>query len=512
MGARNGKQYLEGLRDNRQVFVGGEQVRDVTDHPHLRGAALELARVYDLQHDPNYRGALTFPSPADQEPVSTSFLWATDFDALEHRVAGESIRCDLTYGLMGRLPDYMNAFTTDCAAIGYLLGRHHPECGDRIVRYWEHVRDRDLALTHVLVDPHVDRSKGVEAQDAMRVTEESAEGLVVEGCKMLSTLAPLSDEVFIAPYMPRKPGEEAYTLIASIPVASEGLKFLSRESYDEGSASFDRPLSSRFDEQDSLAVFDRVLVPWDRVFLYGDIDTYNLASPAYPGYLLLQAAIRGTAKLRFVAGLCALVAETNGRSEIARYQELVGELLGFLEIAEGLVVAIGHEVVRNAQNPLQPGRAAEARAVPGLATLVGGHGRTALGITAIRLFYPMIHQKAIDALRLIGSSGLIMTPTEADFANPEIAPLIDRYLRGRNDLPAEDRVRVFKLAWDLVGSPFGSRNLLYEHFFAGDPINNRLLYWNLPHKGAAQAMAERMIEEIKARSRDEAQSQGSGRE
>ncbi len=245
-----------------------------------------------------------------------------------------------------------------------------------------------------------------------------------------------------------------------------------------------------------------MLVPWDRIFLYGDVDTYNLASPAYPGYLLLQAAIRGTAKLRFVAGLCALVAETNGRSKVTRYQEMVGELLGFLEIAEGLVVAIAHEVVKNAQNPLQVDAAPEedARAVPGLATFFGGHGRTALGITAIRLFYPMVHQKAIEALRLIGSSALIMTPTEADFSNVEIAPLVERYLKGRDGLPAEDRVRVFKLAWDLLGSSFGSRSLHYEHFFAGDPINNRLLYWNLPHKGNAQAMAERMIEEIKASS------------
>ena len=133
----------------------------------------------------------------------------------------------------------------------------------------------------------------------------------------------------------------------------------------------------------------------------------------------------------------------------------------------------------------------------GLATFFGGHGRTALGITAIRLFYPMVHQKAVDALRLIGSSGLIMTATEADFANPEVAPLIRRYLRGRDGVGAADRTRVFKLAWDLLGTEFGSRSLHYEHFFAGDPINNRLLYWNLPHKDRAQAMAQRMLDEIR---------------
>lgn len=504
MGARTGDEYLAGLRDTRQIYVGGDVVSDVTDYPGFANSAAELARVYDLQHDERYRDLLTFPSPHDGEPVSVSFLRAATLGEVERRVRGESLRTDLTYGLMGRLPDYMNAFVTDFAGIAYLVAKANPEYGENVLRYLEFSRDRDLALTHVLVDPHVDKSKGLEAQDAMRVVEETSDGLIVEGCKMLSTLAPLSDEVMIAPYMPRKPGEEAYTLIGSIPVASEGLKFISREPYDTGRSRFDRPLSSRFDEQDSLAVFDHVLIPWDRVFLYRDIEIYNLTSPAYPGYLLLQAAARATSKLRFVAGVCALVAETNGRAAVTRYQEMVGELLGFVEIAEGLVVAIGHEVVNNVANPLQPGAPGgpdQTAAVPGLATLFGGVGRTALGITAIRLFFPWVHQKAAEALRLIGSSGLIMTPTEADFHNEALAPYLERYMQGRDGLAAKERVRVFKLAWDLLGEAFGSRSLLYEHFFAGDPINNRLLYWNLPKKAEAQAMAERMIEEIAAAER-----------
>ena len=502
MGVRTGAQYLAGLADGREIYIGGECVSDVVDHPAFRRSAAELARVYDFQHDPALRPLLTFPSPADGAAVSTSFLLARNAAEIDQRVQGESLRADLTYGLMGRLPDYMNAFVTDCAAISYLLGHRNPQFGEHAVRYWEMTRDRDLAMTHVLVDPHIDKTKGVAAQDAMRVIEETAEGLVVEGCKMLSTLAPLSDEVVIAPYMPRRPGEEAYTLICALPVATPGLKFVSRESYDSGRPIYDRPLSSRFDEQDSLAIFDRVLVPWERVFLYGDIETYNLTSPAYPGYLLLQAMCRATAKLRFAAGMCALVAETNGRSGIARYQEMVGELLGFLEIAEGLVVAVAHEVLNNLQHPLAVPDAAsgprEVASVAGLATLFGGVGRTAQGISAIRLFFPLVHQKAAEALRMIGSSALIMTPSAADFRNAALVPYLDRYLQGRDGLPAKDRVRVFKLAWDLLGEAFGSRSLLYEHFFAGDPINNRLLYWNLPKKIEAQAMAERMISEIVA--------------
>jgi aromatic ring hydroxylase len=260
-------------------------------------------------------------------------------------------------------------------------------------------------------------------------------------------------------------------------------------------------LSSRFDEQDSLAIFDNVLVPWDRVFAYGDIDTYNLIAPAFPGYLLLQATIRGATKLRFMTGVACLMAEANGRADLPRYQEMIGELVLQQEIADGLVLAVAHEVTANAQNPLdvngQITKSAEGSFIPGVGSLFGAPGRTALGITAIRFFFPYIHAKVVDVIKLVGSSSLIMTPTEADFRNEDIKETLNRYLRGRGGMTAEDRVRIFKLGWDAVGDQFGSRSLLYETFFAGDPINNRVLGFHMPGRQSSQDFAQRLLDEIK---------------
>jgi aromatic ring hydroxylase len=287
-----------------------------------------------------------------------------------------------------------------------------------------------------------------------------------------------------------------------VPCNIEGLKFICREGYDRGRSSFDRPLTSRYDEGDALAIFDRVLVPWDRVFAYGDVDTYNLIAPAFPGYLLLQAVIRGAAKLKFMIGVASMMADANGRSENPRYQEMIGELVLQHEIAEGLIAAVAQEVVFNANNPFNPGvgpgeDSGEGAFIPGVGMLFGAPGRTALGITAIRIFFPYVHTKAVDVLRMVGSSSLIMTPTEADFANEDIAETLNRYLRGRGGLEAKDRVRLFKMAWDLVGEEFGSRSMLYEWFFAGDPINNRLLGYNMPRRAAAHGMAQRLFDELK---------------
>ena len=100
MGIRTGAQYLAGLRDDRQIFVNGDLVSDVTDYPAFRRGAKELARVYDYQHDPSYKSVLTFPSPFNGEPVSTSFMMSKSMSELDLRVQGESLRADLTYGLM----------------------------------------------------------------------------------------------------------------------------------------------------------------------------------------------------------------------------------------------------------------------------------------------------------------------------------------------------------------------------------------------------------------------------
>jgi aromatic ring hydroxylase len=506
MPVRSGREYIAGLQDDRRVYVNGDEVRDVTSYEPFQGVIETLAALYDLQSDPQLGPNMTYPSPADGAPVSTSFLMADNWDDVQKRVAGESIRTDATYGLMGRLPDYMNAFLADTAAIPHLLGRNDPVFAERTQAYYEYVRDKDLALTHTLVDPQIDRSKGVEEQDTMHVVEETSEGVVVEGAKLLSTLAPVSDEIYVGPYMPRKPDQAAYTILCSIPCNTEGLKFICREPYDAGRGSFDRPLSSRFDEGDALAIFDKVLVPWDRVFAYGDVDTYNLIAPSFPGYLLLQACIRGAAKLKFVTGVASMMAEANGRDTMPRYQEMIGELVLQQEIADGIVAAVAQEVVHNAKNPFDPSGGAadesDGTFIPGLGSLFGAPGRTALGITAIRIFFPYVHTMAIDALRMVGSSSLVMTPTEADFANEDISATVKRYLRGRGDMPAEDRVRLFKLGWELVGEQFGGRGLLYEWFFAGDPINNRLLGFNMPRRMQSHEMAKRLFDDLKSAASD----------
>lgn len=475
MGIRSGAEYRESLRDGRSIYVNGERVTDVTAYPPFQGAINTLAMLYDLQHDPQHQSLLTYPSPADGQPVSLSFLITDTAQDVDRRVRAEEFRAEATFGLMGRLPDFMNALVTDAAVAHEFIGQRNKQYGDNTLRYYEDCRDRDWCLTHTLVDPQIDRSKGpaeqTDPEAALHRVRETDRGLVVRGARMLSTLAPFSNELWVGPFYPRKPGEEVYALCFAVPMDIPGLKFVCREAYSTGRSDFDRPLSSRFDEEDALAIFDDVEVPWERVFINGDIEASNYILGHAPGYALLQGVIRGTVKLRFMAGLACAVAEAIGRTAAAHVQTLLGELIANVEIANGLVRAAAQDV--------DAGRR-EGTSLRALAA-------------SLWVFLPQAHMRAAEVLRQLSGSGLILTPTEKDLENPAIAPYLEQYLRGK-DLPAQERVRLFKLAWDMLGEQFGSRQLQYEWFYAGDPNFTRARFYRSPAVKQYRAMVERLLD------------------
>ncbi len=474
MGIRTGVEYRKSLRDKRSVYVNGERVTDVTTYPPFQGAIDTLAMLYDLQHDSQHQPLLTYPSPADDQPVSLSFLITDTAADVDRRVRAEEFRAEATFGLMGRLPDFMNALVTDAAVVHTFIGQYSKQYGDNILRYYQACRDQDLCLTHTLVDPQIDRSKGpaeqADPQAALHRVRETDRGLIVRGARMLSTLAPFANELWVGPFYPRRPGEEAYALCFAVPMDTPGLTFVCRESYSTGRSTFDRPLSSRFDEEDALAIFDNVEVPWERVFINGDIEASNYILGHAPGYALLQGVIRGTVKLRFMAGLTCSVAEAVGRASAPQVQAQLGELVANVEIANGLLRAAAQDVAKGRK---------EGTSLRALAA-------------SLWVFLPQAHMRAAEVLRQVSGSGLILTPTEKDLQNPDIAAYLEQYLVGK-DLPVRERVQLFKLAWDMLGEQFGGRQLQYEWFYAGDPHFTRARFYRSPAVKQYKAMVERLL-------------------
>jgi 4-hydroxyphenylacetate 3-monooxygenase oxygenase component len=452
MGIRTGKDYVSSLRDGRQIYVAGSLVSDVTEYRPFQRILQTVAGLYDMQQSGEYRHLLSFPSPTSGDDVSLSFMMAKGEDDVRRIARAYETWADESCGLLGRNPHAVHAYVTGFAEICDLIGKREKRFGENILKYHEYVRENDLYLTHVLVDPQVDRSRGPAEQDdpflTLGIVEENEKGIVVRGAKMLSTSSPLANEIFVGPYLPRKPDEWRYALCFAIPVATKGLKFICREPYDDARSLFDRPLTSRFDEQDAMAIFEDVLVPWDRIFVKGDVEIFNLLLPSGSRYVALQAMVRTLAKLKFIVGLAYLVAEAIGRSEVSHCQVEIGKLVSYYTLASGMLAAGIEEVAKS-------------------------KGRTPQTLFAfITTQMPDIQMRANEILSALSSSGMVMTPTEKDLGNQGVADHLMRYLRGKS-ISGRDRIQLFKLVWDFLGEQFGSRQALYESYYAGDPMVHR---------------------------------------
>lgn len=453
MGARTGAAYVEGLRDDREIWLDGERVEDVTAEPAFAGAVRTMASLYDLQHeDPATHLA---PWPGTGEPVHVTHLIPRSRADLERRHTAIEAIARRTIGFLGRSPDYLNVSLAGFASMGAFWASHGNEAGaEHLQRFHEACARADWAMTHAIIHPTVDKSAhdvlAGGGEVCVHKVGESAEGVVVRGARALATLAPFADEMFVYAGQPLPKGADEFALVFSVPMATPGMKVLCRDAYsarltgDDHADHFDHPFSWQYDEQDAVVVFDDVVVPWDRVFLHGDADLYNRSMQTiWTANVLQQTSIRAAVKLRFCWELATRMAEVlDDRSPTTT--QLLGELWCYGELTRAAVAA------------------AEAGARD------WGDGAWYCDdrpFWALRPTLPRWFPRAFEIIKLIGAHSLLATPTAKELANPELRPLLDRYYRGAGDWTAEDRTRVFRAAWDLVGSGLGGRGELYERFY-----------------------------------------------
>jgi 4-hydroxyphenylacetate 3-monooxygenase len=456
MPARTGRQYLAGLREQqREVWLGGERVRDVTTHPGLKGGAQAIASLYDMQLDPKLRDEMTYVSPTTGDRVGLSFLIPRSREDLEKRRVMMLNWARTTCGMMGRSPDFMNVTYAAWAGAEAFFAQGRPEFGENMRRYYEYIRENDLTLTHSLINLQRSRTvSGVfnlQEGTALQVVRETDAGIIVRGARILATLGPLADEIGV--YSPRMgrhtESHSPFALSFAIPCGAPGLKFLCRDSFDLGRSHFDHPLASRFEEMDCIVFFDDVMVPWERVFLLGDVDRLNATATAThsSAHSAHQGATKNLAKCEFVLGVALLMTQAIGNAHLPNVEERIGELMLTTQLTRACMRAAEADAKLDEWGVMCP---------------------DSLMVESPRNLFMTAYPRMIEILQLLGSSSFLLTPSEADFKGPLSAD-IEQYLATDNT-PAKDRVKLFRLAWDLAGSAFGSRQVLYERFFASDPL------------------------------------------
>jgi 4-hydroxyphenylacetate 3-monooxygenase len=449
---QTGDEFLESLRDGREVWIYGERVEDVTTHPAFRNSARSLATLYDALHDPQTRDLTTAPTDTGNGGLTHPFFkFARTKDDL--RASREAIRTwqELVFGWMGRSPDYKASLITGLGSNPEYFG----EFADNARFWYKETQERVLHIGHAIVNPPVDRSRPAEeVKDVyVHVERETDQGIIVSGAKVVATGSPTTQYVYVSHAgAPLKDKSLAITFIA--PTNGKGVKMFSRASYESTAARaaspFDYPLSSRLDENDAVLIFDQALIPWENVLIY---DTQRMAEfdtvSGWEGRAVLQASTRFGVKLDFFVGALSKALEITGAGQFRGVQAALGEVIGYRHAVNALRDGMIENATQGWGGDLVPNRA---------------YGWAYASMAS------SMNRRIREIIETVVASGLIYLNSNAvDFQTPEMRPYLDRYLRGSNGKTAVDRSKTMKLLWDSIGSEFGARHELYEHNYWGQP-------------------------------------------
>jgi len=461
-GIRNGQEYLEGLRDGREVWIHGERVDDVTAHPGLGRGAHTLASFLDKQFDPALQDRLTYVengvrygmshlAPKSREDVvkrgDAFYEWAT-----------------WSHGMFGRTPDYKNASVMAFATGAKFLEEGRPEFAQNMRDYYEFVRSHDKVLTHTLVNPTFNHAQAKEGKYsdkvALQVVKETDAGLIVNGARLLATLGPHADEIEVFPSTLLKGSDEnlPFAFAFALPIATKGIRLLCRDSYDKGHSNFDAPLASRFEEMDAVVVFENVLVPWERVFMYRDPSMCNRAFAETNAviHMMHQVACGKLAKTEFIVGLLCAMAKATGKDKDMGVKNQIAEAMFTAETIRALRFSAEQQAHEDQHGNYVPLRRP---------------------LDTQRNLFPKLYPRLVELVQLLGSSSLMATPCEADLSN-DLAADVGQYFQTVN-LESTDRIALFRLAHDVAVSGFGNRQALYERFFFGPQNVMGSIYYDL---------------------------------
>ncbi|WP_100487963.1 4-hydroxyphenylacetate 3-monooxygenase, oxygenase component [Sporolactobacillus pectinivorans] len=448
----DGKTYINRINSlHNHVWIDGSEISgNISDHPAFAGALKSQARLYDMQHEKAYRDILTCRLPDSDERIGTSYLEPKTKKDLAKRRRCFQIWARQNAGMMGRSPDYMNTVVMTFAACADLFG--DAKHSENMRRFYDYCKKNDISLTHTFIQPQVNRSslyfENAKETIAARVIGRNDEGIIIHGARLLATQGGMTDEILVFPTGAFH-FDETYAYAFSIPSNTPGLKFLCRESFADDSSPFDHPLSSRFEEVDSIVVFDHVTVPWERVFLNGNTE---IASKLYTdsGFLpqqIHQVTSRNVVKTEFILGVLQSLVDAINISEYQHIRSKIAEVIIGLETLKALLTASEVHASMDQWGTMTPDRKP---------------------LMAAMNVFPGIYPRFIEIIQLIGASGLVSIPNEKDFFS-ENGTDLRKYLQS-SDRDGYDKVKLFRLAWDLSLSGFAGRQELYERFFFGDPV------------------------------------------
>ena len=334
MPLRTAEQYVDALRDGRTVFYKGKAVGDVTAEPELRVAVDHAALDYRLAEDPRHTELAVATDPDSGERYNAYYRIPRSAEDLLAR--SQLIAATTAAG--GTLVTLIREIGSDALfALQRVLDGE--ELG-RAEAYWRHCRDNDLAVAVAQSDVKGDRALGPHEQADpdlyVRVVDEDANGVVVRGAKVHTSVSANADEIIVVPTRAMGADDAAYAVAFAVPVATEGLS-LYVSSYGAGERDeLEFPLSSRHKMLETLTVFEDVFVPWERVFACRKPEVAGPLALTFVEYHRFTAVSYKLPLLDALVGSAIAIAEMNGVGRAGHVRDKVARLITYSETVRGL--------------------------------------------------------------------------------------------------------------------------------------------------------------------------------
>lgn len=415
-------EYVESLRDGRQLYADGELVEDITEHVLFRTTIDRIGDGYEK----HYRPGADVSGPYFGIPKSPAELKELLAELLEW----DMVTVTTSQGLL--------AFLTAASA----MRKTNPEYSERIERYFDYCLKNDLRCVQAITDAKGDRrlspSKQEDPDVYTRIVERRSDGVVIRGAKLHISSAAVSHELMVMPTKAMKPGEEDWAIACAVPVNAPGVRIVNTN-YAPRENVADYPYSSRYNTPEGFVIFDDVFVPNERVFLAGETEY----SSTFAHSLGLWERLGGTAHMAdfgdVLVGLAQLIAEANGTEGIVHIKEKIAEMVVYVTLIRGGLEAA---IVNAEKSP-------EGWCFP-----------SELYTNAAKHYGGSEFSRMVQHLQDIAGGATVTVPSTKDFANPVVGDDIRKYMRTKEGIDGEYRAQLFRTIRDYTADALGGWNLV----------------------------------------------------
>ena len=448
---RNGEEYRDSIRGNREIYINGEKVKDVTTHPQFKPLVDIRARIYDMQFEKDHKDIMTVTQDGEPNAIGNALPYTQDdwwakrraTDHMLEEIGGVVTRVgDETVGEMWSLFDGQD-----------VLNEVDPQFSKNIEAHVQKVLKGDPFHVSANTDPKGDRSKAPQDQDPdmlLHVVKETDEGIIVRGAKY-ETAAPYANQAFTKPTIANW-GNDAlsdYAVGFICDLSSPNLKFICRTGFAERAPKDDYPLANQFDEIDAIVIFDNVLIPWENVLFYRHTKAASFIRATLHRYSAFAFVQRNLKLADMMIGAALFNAKQTGLENQQAVQEKLSQLAVY---REGINAHLTAAITLGEKSPA-------GLMMPNQSLLYTGR------VHACSQLHHMMH----IARELCGGQ-ICVTPDSASFTHPETKPWMDKYYSINEDWVAEDRRKLLAFARDLLNSDYAGHRLTFQLFAQSPPF------------------------------------------